>query len=129
MPPHLSAGALDVENEMGKHTLFLLNPGFFDGKEGPFFCPHNAAVEGLLQYVPELNEKLDIHRVDFKRPRTEIIQLLGDENQFTPVLVLDGAQPVPPGAQVSETTGRAFFLGEIEIGNFLHQDLGTPKPH
>lgn len=118
-----------MEYEMGKHTLFLLNPGFFDGEDGPFFCPHNAAVEGLLKYVPELNEKLEVQRVDFKRPRTKIIQLLGEENQFTPVLVLDEGHPVPPGAQVSESTGRAFFLGEIEIGTFLHHDLGTPKPH
>jgi hypothetical protein len=72
---------------MGKHTLFILNPGFFDREEGPFFCPHNAAIEGLLKYAPELETKLDVRRIDFKRPRPAIVELLGKENQNTPVLV------------------------------------------
>ena len=114
---------------MEKHTLILLNPGFFDGDDGPFFCPHNAALEGLLKYEPELKDKLDIQRVDFERPRTAIIKLLGEENQFTPVLIINENQAPPEGAQVSAATGRAFILGEIKISEFLHQDLGTPKPH
>ena len=114
---------------MGKHTLFLLNPGFFDGDDGPFFCQHNAAVEGLLKYEPSLKTKLDIHYVDFDKPRSEIVKLLGEENQFTPVVVIDEAQEPPAGAQVSASTGRAFFLGEMDIGNFFHKEFGTPKPH
>jgi hypothetical protein len=114
---------------MGKHILFLINPGFFDGEDGPFFCPHSAAMEGLLKYVPELETKLDICRVDFEKPRTEIIKLLGEENQNTPVLIFDETQETPIEAQVSATTGRAFILGEIGISKFLHNDLGTIKPH
>lgn len=114
---------------MGKHTLFLLNPGFFDGDDGPFFCPHNAAIEGLLKYEPELETKLDIRKVDFQRPRSDIVKLLGEENQFTPVLVIDETQEAPAEAQVSAETGRAFLLGEIAISKFLHKDLGTFKPH
>jgi len=114
---------------MGKHTLFLLHPGFFDGEDGPFFCPHNAAVEGLLKYAPELEARLNIRRVEFQKPRTDIVKLLGEENQFTPVLVIDETRDPPAGAQVSASTGRAFLLGEIAISNYLHEDLGTPKPH
>ena len=114
---------------MGKHTLILLNPGFYDGEEGPFFCPHNAAMEGLLKYQPELETMLDIHRVDFQRPRPLVVKHLGEANQGLPVLVVDESQDVPPDARVSEETGRAFFLGEIDISNFLHKDLGTLKPH
>jgi len=114
---------------MGKHKLFLLHPGFFDGEDGPFFCPHNAAVEGLLKYEPGLKEKLDIQHVYFEKPRSEIVALLGEENQFTPVLVIDEARETPTDAQVSASTGRAFFLGEIAIGNFLHNEFDTPKPH
>lgn len=29
---------------MNKHKVFLLNPGFYDNDEGPYFCPHNTAV-------------------------------------------------------------------------------------
>jgi len=114
---------------MSKHTLFLLKPGFYDGEEGPFFCPHNAAMEGLLKYVPELESKLDVRRIDFQRPRPEVVALLGEENQGSPVLVVNEAMETPPEARVSETTGRAFFLGEIEISKFLHRDLGILKPH
>ena len=114
---------------MGNHTLFLLKPGFYDGEDGPFFCPHNAAVEGLLKYEPSLIKKLDIRRVRFEKPRSEIVKLLGEENQFTPVLVIEESQEPPTDAQVSTSTGRAFVLGEIAIGNFLHQEFGTPKPH
>jgi len=114
---------------MGKHTLFLLNPGFFDGEDGPFFCPHNAAIEGLLKYEPELETKLDVRKVDFQRPRSDIVKLLGEKNQFTPVLVIDETQEIPANAQISAETGRAFFLGEIAISKFLHEDLGTFKPH
>ena len=114
---------------MGKHKLFLLHPGFFDGEDGPFFCPHNAAVEGLLKYEPALKSKLEIQHVNFEKPRSAIVKLLGEENQFTPVLVIDETQDPPAEAQVSASTGRAFFLGEIAIGNFLHQEFDTPKPH
>jgi hypothetical protein len=114
---------------MGKHTLFLLSPGFFDGEDGPFFCPHSAALEGLLQYAPELERVLEIRRVDFKRPRPDVVDLLGEENQNTPVLIIAENQKVPAQAQVSAETGRAFILGEIAISNFLHNAVGTVKPH
>ena len=114
---------------MGKHKLFLLKPGFYDGEEGPFFCPHSAALEGLLTYVPEIHTKVDVKRIDFARPRQEIIDLLGEENQFTPVLIVDEDSKSEPKAQLSATTGRSFFLGEIEISKFLHRDLGIIKPH
>ena len=114
---------------MGKHTLFLLNPGFFDEEDGPFFCPHSAALEGLLKYAPQLQTVLEVRRVDFARPRPEIVALLGAENQNTPVLIIGDSQKVPAQAKVSAETGRAFILGEIAISNFLHSAVGTVKPH
>ena len=114
---------------MAKHILFLLTPGFFDGEEGPFFCPHSAAMEGFLKYVPETEENVDVKRIGFQRPRQEIIGLLGEENQFTPVLILDESSEIPAEAQVSEKTGRVFILGEIEITKYLSRTLGVMKPH
>lgn len=114
---------------MSKHTLFLLNPAFYDGEDGPFFCPHNAAMEGLLIYAPKLQTELDVRRVDFKRPRPGIVALLGEEHQNVPVLVIDETENIPPEAQVSALAGRAFIVGEIEISRFLHRTLGTVKPH
>ena len=114
---------------MNKHTLFLLTPGFYDGEEGPFFCSHSAAMEGFLKYVPEAENSVEVKRIEFQRPRQEIIELLGEENQFTPVLILDESSEVPAEADVSEETNRAFILGEIEITKYLSRTLGVMKPH
>jgi len=83
---------------MGKHILFVLEPGFYDGDEGPFYCPHSAAIEGILKYLPEIEEKVDVRRIDFQRPRKEVIELIGEENQGSPVLVLTKNTEVPPDA-------------------------------
>lgn len=73
--------------------LFLLKPGFTDSKadnEGKlYFCPHCAMIEGVIKYYPQLEEKIEIHHVDFKRPRPVIIELIGEENQSCPVLITD----------------------------------------
>ena len=114
---------------MGKHTLFILKPGFYDGDEGPFFCPHSAAIEGILKYFPELEEKVDVRRIEFQRPREEVIELIGEENQGNPVLVLAEGSEIPHEAQVYKQTGRAFIHGTMEIGNYLSSALGVMKPH
>lgn len=114
---------------MDRHTLFLLTPAFFDGDEGPFFCPHSAAMEGLLGYVPELARSIDVHRVGFARPRPAIVELLGSGNQDTPVLVLADGVEIPEDATVSGETGRAFLSGEIAISRYLSRELGIIRPH
>ena len=114
---------------MSKHILFLLIPGFSDGNEGPFFCPHSAAMEGFLKYVPSIEREVDVRRVAFQRPRPDIVKLLGEENQGTPVLVLSEGTEVPPEAQVSSETGRAFIMEEIPIMNYLSRTFGVMRPH
>ncbi|HKI54178.1 MAG TPA: DUF3088 family protein [Anaerolineales bacterium] len=114
---------------MAKHLLFLLTPGFSDEEEGLFFCPHSAAMEGFIKYVPAIEEKVDVRRIAFQRPRPDIIELLGEENQGTPVLVLAKGTEIPPEAQVSEKTGRAFILDEIEITKYLSRTFGVMRPH
>lgn len=114
---------------MSKHILFVLKPGFYDGEEGPFYCSHSAAVEGVLGYLPEIEEKIDVRRIAFPRPRQEIIDLIGEENQGNPVLVLAEGSEVPEEGQVFEETGRAFINDEFAIGRFLANDLGHMPPH
>ena len=104
-------------------------PGFPDGDDGPFFCPHAAVMEGFLKYVPDLESHLDVRRIDFARPRPAIVALLGEEHQGTPVLVLEGDHDPADDTQVSEQTGRAFILGEMDISQFLSRELGIMKPH
>ena len=114
---------------MGKHTLFILKPGFYDEEEGPFYCPHSAAIEGILKYLPEIEEKVVVRRIDFKRPREEVIELIGEENQGSPVLVLAAGSEIPSEAQFYKKTGRAFLHDTMEIGNYLSSALGVMRPH
>lgn len=114
---------------MGKHMLFLLKPGFYDEKGGPFFCPGCAAVEGLLKYAPEVEIHVEVRRVDFQKPRKEIVELIGASNQGCPVLVLDGASARPGEAKKSEETGKAFISGSTEICEFLGRTFGVCRPH
>lgn len=114
---------------MGKPVLFLLKPGFFDDKGGPFFCPDCAVVEGFLTYAPEVVDRLDIRRIDSPRPRKAIVDLIGVANQGCPVLVLDDAHGLPVEGYRSEETGRIFICGNTRICEFLGRTFGAVRPH
>ena len=114
---------------MVKSTLFLLKPGFNDDKGGPFFCPESAAVEGFLKYAPQVESKLEVRRIDFPRPRKEIIALVGAENQGCPVLVLGEGEAIPSEAKRSLETGKAFISGSLPICDYLGRTFGVVRPH
>jgi hypothetical protein len=114
---------------MEKHVLFQLNPWFEDKGEGPFYCPGCASVEGFFRYCPGVENKIDIVHVDFKRPRQEVIALLGAENQGCPVLVLAENTEMPPGAKKSMTTGRSFIDDPKVISDFLGRTFNSARPH
>lgn len=72
--------------------LFLIKADFLDANRADgkrYFCPECSPIEGLLSYYPRLREELEVHYVDFNRPRRELIDLIGEANQGCPVLVLD----------------------------------------
>ncbi|MES0808059.1 DUF3088 domain-containing protein [Roseibium sp. SCPC15] len=73
-----------------RDTLYLLEPGFEDPSypDKVFYCWHCALMEGVLASFPELAQKLDVKRIGWSRPRQEIVDLLGEDNQSLPVLVL-----------------------------------------
>jgi hypothetical protein len=114
---------------MGKHVLFLLKPGFKANEGGPFYCPGCAVVEGFLKYAPEIETRIDIRRIEFPRPRKEIVDLLGEANQGCPVLVLDESSAFPTEAKKSEETGRAYLSDAREICEFLGRTFGVVRPH
>lgn len=109
--------------------LFLLAPGFEDGPGTAWFCPYCAKVEGLLAYAPELAEKVDVRRVAFPRPRPAIVELLGEQAQGCPVIVLADRHAGHPLAKRSEATGRAYIADSDRILSYLSETCGTPRPH
>ncbi|CTQ45633.1 DUF3088 domain-containing protein [Roseibium aggregatum] len=99
-----------------KDTLYILAPGFEDpaypGKA--FYCWHCALMEGVLASFPELADRLDVRRIAWPKPRREVAELLGEDNQSLPVLVLSEG---------------GFINDKDEILAALTERHGFPHPH
>ena len=107
--------------------LFVLNPGWTDDLGGPWYCPAGAVIEGVLAFHPDLTTQLDITRLDHPRPRPPVIDLVGEDHQGCPILVLDEVFDWPD-AQTSEATGRRFLQDEA-ILPYLVARYGIGRPH
>jgi len=114
---------------MAKHILFTLTPWIESDGRGPYYCPDCAVVEGFLHYSPQIREEMEIIQMNFPRPRAEIVELLGIENQSCPVLVLNEEAGVAPRAKTSLATGRKFINDALAICNFLAETYNGVKPH
>lgn len=97
--------------------LFLLKPDFKDinrSAENKYFCPNSAILEGLLSYYPRLRNELEVHYVDFMRPRPAIVDLIGEANQSCPVLVFNDG---------------TFINEPDDIIQYLTENHQIAKPH
>lgn len=114
---------------MKSDRLYVIKSGFKHEGKGPYYCPGCAEMMGLLEFYPELRQKVEVRWVDFARPRPELVDLLGEANQGCPVLVL-AAVPVNPPAEltVQMANGRAFIEGVREIGLYLARTYGAGRP-
>lgn len=116
-------------------TLFLLNPDFNDPRisaDEKYYCPHCARIEGVLHYYPRLREAIDIEYVNFQRPRQKIINLIGEENQGCPVLVIDASELEDKELDLSSFTKRGSYLFANATGviaNYLAQKYTIGHPH
>jgi hypothetical protein len=115
---------------MVRDTLFVLRPGFTD-KGKAWFCPYSAQVVGFLDYYPEIKESLELVELDFARPRQPIVELIGDDHQSAPMLVLhEESNPEPvDGVVIGEARGRKFVEKTVEILRYLAATRGVPGPH
>ena len=85
---------------------------------------------GLLEFYPALKQQLEVRWLEFSRPRPELIDLLGEEKQSCPVLVLKDAPNDPPTmSEVQRANGRWFVEGADEIAHYLAQVNGIGVPH
>jgi hypothetical protein len=114
---------------MTRDRLFLLRQGFEDpaypGRR--FFCWHCALIEGLLTAFPALADRFDVERIAWPKPRQEVIALVGEENQWLPLLVLTDGTTSPH--QTGSYQGRAFIADKDAILAALSERHGFPEPH
>jgi hypothetical protein len=110
-----------------KDHLFLLRPGFMNAGMGPLYCSDSAPVEGVLSFFPQLRELLEIHYLDFPRPRKLLVDTLGDQYQSLPVLVLAPNRDIKDQElEASHANGKWFFTDESSIRHYLSTQYDLP---
>lgn len=111
-------------------TVFLFKPGFNDKGEH-WFCPYSAQVVGFLSYFPQARPTLDVREIDFPKPRTEVIDLIGEEFQSLPVLILapDAAVPESLQNEVATSKGHRVISDTRAILRYLAITRELPQPH
>lgn len=114
---------------MNRDRLILIKPDFVDpAYPGTrFYCWHCALIEGVLASFPDLGARLDVVRVAWPRPRREVVDLIGCENQSLPVLVL--ADDAPDALATGSFDGRRFVAGKDAILAVLSARHLIPTPH
>ncbi len=117
------------EINVQRDKLIILKPGFEDPAYPgqTFYCWHCALMEGLLASFPELTRSIDVERIAWPRPRREVIELAGEENQSLPILVLAEGQTSPHQTGIHK--GRAFISEKDKILAALSDRYGIPVPH
>lgn len=119
---------------MPKPQLFLLKARFADpslGKQGQWYhCPHCARIEGLLSYFPKLRKALDVHYVDFEKPRAVLVAMLGEAHQSCPVLITEEAAALPYMALGFRQHQTHYFLDRPEtIAAYLAEVYQISQEH
>lgn len=110
-----------------KDKLFLMKPGFLNAGLGPFYCGDSVSVEGLLGFFPELREAVEVDYIEFPRPRLAIVDLIGEDNQSVPVLILAHGSSPPKGKSVQKVGNRVFISDEKEIREYLSRKFCLPQ--
>lgn len=112
--------------------LFVLPSKFKNKKEGnhTFFCADCALIQGFLNYFPEVKEHVVVKEVPYPRPRKAILDILGEEHQSCPVLVLDDAElDLFPGISIHQVGGVHFIDEPIDITRYLGAKHKVSLPH
>jgi hypothetical protein len=112
--------------------MFLVEPDFRDpdypgGAHDTFYCPDCLTVEGVLALYPEALANLEVCRVPFERPRKAVVELIGEDDQDLPKLVL--AEDAPHELATGSHNGTRFVSGVKEILAALSERYGIPRGH
>ena len=96
-----------------KPRLFILRMPFEDGPGQIWICSHCAIIESALTINPHWIEMIDIQRIDFPKPRKELVAVLGEDDQWLPVLITEDRKINDP----------------VEIVNYLARHFGGAAIH
>lgn len=110
-----------------KDQLYLMKPNFMNAGLGPFYCGDSVSVEGLLSFFPELREKVQVTYLDFPRPREALVEMIGENQQSLPVLILAEGAPEIPSVQTKSANGLHFINDEKAIREYLSIQNGLPR--
>jgi Protein of unknown function (DUF3088) len=111
-----------------KDQLFLLRPGFHNAGLGPLYCGDSVAIEGLLSFCPDLRTLVDVHYLEFQRPRAALVGALGEAHQSAPVIILaDQIEVQDAGVALREAHGRRFIADEKMIRRYLSSQYDQPQ--
>lgn len=114
---------------MTRDRLFLLKPNFEDpaypGRR--FYCWHCALLEGVLASFPSLQSKIDVERIAWPKPRQAVVEIVGEDNQSLPLLVL--AADAPDELATGKFRGQKFVDDKDAILAVLSRRHGIPCPH
>ena len=84
----------------------------------------------MLQFYPQFEDRLEIRYVDFPRSGPELVDLLGEQNQSCPIVVVE---TVPPGIRSScrlpQANSRTIVEGANKISEYLAHVDGIGIPH
>ena len=108
-----------------KDKLFILAQPFADGGF-EWYCNDCATLKWALHLNPHWETKIDVRRVAFPRPRTEVVELVGPDWQGLPMLVMDKDRA--PGDAI--IVGDYAILQDVRaIGRALTSRYGGVGPH
>ncbi len=111
-----------------KDQLYLLRPGFMNAGMGPLYCSDSAPVEGVLSFFPQLRDLIDVHYLEFPRPRAPLVTALGEQNQSLPVLIVAKGQKLKdPELEPSHANRVQFFAQEKQIRQYLSTQYNLPQ--
>lgn len=111
-----------------KDKLFVLRPGFSE-KGVTYFCPYSAQVIGFLTYYPQVRDSVELVELAFEKPRTPLVELVGEAHQAAPMLVLAREPVSVPDVKIGEANSHKFVEKTIEILRYLAATRSVPGPH
>ena len=65
-------------------------------------------LEGALLANPNWSQEIEIRRIGHAKPRQEVVNLVGEENQWLPLFVRGQGEPLRDPVLIAEDLARRF---------------------